>query len=300
MSVNEEDEMLGDVDRMVRTGVMAAGQIAERGARVSAERDRVALERQRTGRDSHERRFVADRDVARAFHSQVGDPSFWEKASPQRVAQTFAAAYQWRGHDAQAAVALEKFKEGMLEHRGVDVDHVLAGGLKFVGPLRENDPLAEVRQDPARRDFAEYVLGRFVAGAGTEQGGRREPEADAEKEQQATGERARGDVDDVLANAPADQDRVAAQDAAVNRDRAGAGSSGEAERSGNDALDVADARAPAPDLTGSAEIRQTVEETAQNFPTSTAEAMRSSHPAARARVVRGVSRTSGRSQDLGR
>lgn len=311
MSVNEEDEMMGDVDRIVRTGVMAAGQIAERRARMGGERDRFAFDRQRAAVADYERRFVADRDVARAYHRQVADPSFWEKASPQRVAQTFAAAYQWREHDGEAAVALARFKEGMAEHHGVDVDRVLAGELKVEGPLRENDPLAEVRHDPARRDYAEYVLGRFTQGAA----GAETDDAVAAAEK-STGRDARRDVDEVAQNASADQDRVAGEDAAARgRTRRGAGATTEPkiDRFDYEPLPpVGDdwpteppsvpATSEQPEVTAAAAPvpgQRARDEAAQNFPTSAAQSLRASHPAARARVVRGPVSESDRSRDLG-
>jgi hypothetical protein len=316
MSVNEEDEMLGDVDRMVRTGVMAAGMLAERGARIHSERERVALDRARAAAADYERRFVADRDVARAYHQQVTDPAFWEKASPERVAQTFAAAYQWRDHDGQAAVALMKLKEGMAEHHGINVDAVLARDhdMNTIGPLQDQG-LAELRTDPAKREFAEQVLGRFVQGrdtntaAGTDnddgptRGVAADPEADTriEATQQERSKRdPRRDVDEVAENAPADQDRLTAEDAAAQRGRQPAAAPAPA------AADREPDPQPGTNRTGretvavSAEAQQARDDSAQNFPASAAESLREGHPAARARVVRGASQGADRSRDLGR
>jgi hypothetical protein len=297
-STTEEDEMVADVDRFVRAAVTAGAQVAERAARMRAERDRNAAAAARQGAHDAETRFTADRDVARSVHRQVADPTFWEKATPERIGLAFAAATEWAPHDPQAAASVEAVKDGLREHHGLDVDRLLRNGAQHLAPDEQ--------------ELASRVMGRYL-------------------EKHLTEVNLRRTVDDILDNLPADADRTAADDERerdtrepapapapavdvdvdVERDLAPASES--AAHADQPEVDNGPVPSPtavpvtedytvyrtgeSPDATPAAEAARL--DSAVNFPTSTADALRAGGRSARARVVRGPS-TPERTRDLGR
>lgn len=291
-STTEEDEMVADVDRFVRAAITAGAQVAERAERMRAERDRNAAAAARQENYDYQARFTAERDFARTVHRQVADPAFWEKATPERIGLTFAAATEWAPHDPQATASLEAVKQGLVEHYGVDVDEVLRDGVQH---------LATDEQELASR-----VMGRYL-----------------EKHLAETG--LRRTVDDVLENLPADADRAAAdarrditapapapvvdvddereltvgtEDTAPDAGASPEAGDAPAAPSTPVTTDYTIYRSgESPDATPAAEAARL--EAGLNFPTSAADALRTSGRAARARVVRTPS-TPERTRDLGR
>jgi hypothetical protein len=315
----EGDEIAGEADRLIRAAVMAGSQLAERLARARADRDRqIAGATQEANRQS-ELQYGTHRDIARTVHKQAADPAFWEKAGPDRIGLTFAAAYEWREHDPHAAASLAVLKVGLADHYGIDVDKTLAGTMehldagqldvarKVMGPYMTMEADSMTRSGLERRNrdeaLAHALSDRSHAGADDVSAANERSDAASlrtsalDQEQQGgigAGDGARQEAGEreLVAEAyerygAADRDHAGYDQAAVElAERRGASTPYAAYRVG-DSLNATPHQEA---------VRIAVGESS---PTSARDAM-THGSAARARVVRGATRAPGTSQELGR
>lgn len=315
----EGDEIAGEVDRLVRAAVMAGSQLAERLARASAERDRQMAGATQEATRQNELQHATHRDIARTVHKQAADPAFWEKAGPERIGLTFAAAYEWKDHDPHAAASLAVLKAGLNDHYGIDVDKTLAGTMehldagqldvarRVMGPYMAMEADSMTRSGIERRNRDEALahgLGDLVhAGAD-------DVSAANERSDAANMRAAAVDLDQQNGTGAGDGARQEAGDrdlVAEAYDRYGAA---DRDHAGHDqaAVELATSRGAStpyvayrlgdsPDATPRQEAVRIA--SGENCPTSARNSL-THGPAARARVVRGANRQAGKNQDLGR
>jgi hypothetical protein len=317
----EGDEIAGEVDRVVRAAVMAGSQLAERLARARAERDRQLVGATHEAARQHELQRTTHRDIARTLHRQAADPRFWEKAGPERIGLTFAAAYEWREHDPHAAASLAVLGTGLKDHYGIDVTKTLAGTMEHL--------------DAQQVEVVRQVMGPYMtmpADAMTVSGIERRNRDEALAH--ALADKARASADDVSAANERSDAAVLRGDAAnleqqsgpgagvgagarqeaselelvaevydrygaAERDHAGhdQGAAEAATRAGGPGVFVVYRAGDSPDATAHQEAVRI--DAGKIFPTSAREAMNHG-PAARARLVRGAGQVPGTSQELGR
>ena len=316
--MSEGDEMAGEFDRLVRAGVMAGSQVGERLARVRAERDRQAADATREAQRQHQVESDTHRDIARTVHQQAADPRFWEKAGPERIGLTFAAAYEWRDHDPHAAASLAVLGAGLKDHYGIDVEKTLSGTMEHLdvkqlevvrqvmGPYMTMPADAMTVSGIHRRNGEEELAHALAdqshsraddATATTERSEASMDRDDAARlEEQGTGRgtQARQDASehDLIAEAY-DRYGAAARDHAAH-------DQGAAEAVTRRAAAEPYARYRVGDSPDATPLQEEVRiESGQIFPTSARDSMSHGH-AARVRVVRDVRQAPGKSQELGR
>lgn len=106
----------------LRVLLTAAGQMGERLARAREEALRRAqADSEREAREVRSR-YDAEHRVARAELGNVHRPGWWDQASADQIAATYAAARAWAHDDPEAVRAEQQLRQEVRARYGVDLD----------------------------------------------------------------------------------------------------------------------------------------------------------------------------------
>ena len=114
------DEIGAELDRMVRSSVMAASQLGESIAR------RVTNQRQGAAAAAREQ-FLTARDTARMAYLPLTQDRAASRATPAQLHQGWTVAQQWAIRDPQAAAAAANIADRFVDRFGVAPDQVRPG-----------------------------------------------------------------------------------------------------------------------------------------------------------------------------
>ena len=119
MSTTSEDEIGQDVDRLIRSALMAAGQIREHAAR-NLQSNAWAQQQQMASAVAEHKEHTA------LVYDRVRREEFWQQASSEQVADltTFTSAIA--PHDARGREAHDVMREHLRSRYGVDLDAIAA------------------------------------------------------------------------------------------------------------------------------------------------------------------------------
>ncbi|WP_340289768.1 hypothetical protein [Aquipuribacter hungaricus] len=147
MSESAEDEIGQDVDRLVRSALMAAGQIREHAARHS-QTGAWALQQQQSA-------AVAEhRETTRLVYDRVRREEFWNQATPAQVADLVTFTTAVAPHDALGREAHDVIREQLHARHGIDLATITAA---HDDPADRRNALMHALDDraAARREDAE-------------------------------------------------------------------------------------------------------------------------------------------------
>lgn len=147
------DEVMQDLDRMLRVGLTTAGQLGEQLRRRTADADRrardAALDEQRAAAD----RVRALRDEARSHYAKVGWADWQDQATLADWATAYQVARQMRDHDPVAAAAHDRIEVEVRRRYNVDIREALQLHLQQVAEDQriqaEHERDLSVDQQPA-------------------------------------------------------------------------------------------------------------------------------------------------------
>ena len=127
-----DDEIGGELDRVLRVALTASGQLAERIARSQADADRnrhaATLDAQRDA----ERQLARQVEAGRAVYGAVREPQLWEQPNAQRrLGEALVAAEALRDVDPVATPAAQYIRAEARRRQGVDSDAWLAAGVQM-------------------------------------------------------------------------------------------------------------------------------------------------------------------------
>ncbi|MBO1751319.1 hypothetical protein J4G33_05835 [Actinotalea sp. BY-33] len=112
---SSEDEVGQDVDRLVRSALMAAGQIGEQASR-HGQTNAWAQQQQMTA-------AVAEhREHTQLVYDRVRREDFWQQASPQQIADLTTFTTAIAPHDARGREAHNVIREQLGSRFGVNLD----------------------------------------------------------------------------------------------------------------------------------------------------------------------------------
>lgn len=119
------DEVMQDLDRMLRVGLTTAGQLGEQLRRRAADADRrardAALDEQRAATEQ----VRALRDEARSHYAKVGWADWQDHATLADWATAYQVARQMREHDPVAAAAHDRIEVEVRRRYNVDIREAL-------------------------------------------------------------------------------------------------------------------------------------------------------------------------------
>lgn len=106
----------------LRVLLTAGGQMGERLARAREEAlRRVQADSEREAREVRSR-YDAEHRAARAEMGNVHRPGWWDQASAEQIAATYAAARAWAPDDPEAVRAEQQLRQEVRSRYGVDLD----------------------------------------------------------------------------------------------------------------------------------------------------------------------------------
>lgn len=210
-----DDEIGGELDRVLRVALTASGQLAERIARSRADADRnrhaATLDAQRDA----ERQLARQVEAGRLVYGGVRDPQLWEQANAQqRLGEALVAAEALRDVDPVARPAGQYIRAEARRRYGPDSDAWLAAGVQAhmddandhadrgsayqeaTRWLAEHDPAAyeahlrdyDAIEDRTYKPYAQAALVQQVDERKKEVGDAPKPEAATHIEQQTAAE----------------------------------------------------------------------------------------------------------------
>lgn len=115
-------------DQSLRSAITVASRVGEPLARQreQRQRDRAAAEQQQAR--ELEARYEAERAAARARMRLTEQPQWWDKATPEAIAENYAVAVAWKDDDDVARTAAERIRQEAKPRYGIDVDSVAPAG----------------------------------------------------------------------------------------------------------------------------------------------------------------------------
>ncbi len=126
MTVTEPDGLEEAAERMLRTALMAAAQLAEHLAQARQRDQQHARQLSEAQLRDIQRREHADRAAARAELTVVRDSRWWDTATADDITRAYTTAHQWAGTDPAAAAAEQRIRTEVHDRYRVDLP--AAGG----------------------------------------------------------------------------------------------------------------------------------------------------------------------------
>lgn len=124
--VDESDGIEEAIEGQTRLLVTAAAQAGDRLARMRED----ALRRAQTTSEREARelqsRFTAEQRTVRADLASVQRADWWEKATPERIAQAYESAVAWRKDEPEAARAEQRIVDELRTRHGITPDELRA------------------------------------------------------------------------------------------------------------------------------------------------------------------------------
>lgn len=159
-------------DQSLRSAITVASRVGEQLARQREQRlrDRAAAEQQQAR--ELEARYEAERAAARARLRLTEQPQWWDKATPEAIAENYAVAVAWKDDDEVARTAAERIRQEAAARYGIDVDAVTPAGTIAEQEAKEERLRQELDTQKARA-LRDQGLGELAA-AERETGAQRE------------------------------------------------------------------------------------------------------------------------------
>ncbi|SDB93278.1 hypothetical protein GA0111570_109131 [Raineyella antarctica] len=157
------EEIDQELDRILRTGITVAGQVAERVARIRANTDRLQVEREATTRKALEQATREEIGAARRVYGGVHEPTWFngkEADVQRRFGAALVTAHAMAGVDPVARVAQEHLvREARARYADADgwMQAAVLGYTEAMAELRDRDG------EQARADRAENAADALVA-----------------------------------------------------------------------------------------------------------------------------------------
>lgn len=115
------DEMTGDIDRVVRTALTMASQLAEQVARQREGRLREQARLEQESLRELEAAHRAQQEAARLVYGPLTDPRVFRDASAATIQAGWEAAAAWADRDPRAAAAVDAIRWNINERFGTEV-----------------------------------------------------------------------------------------------------------------------------------------------------------------------------------
>lgn len=119
MSSTTPDGVDEAVTRDMQMMLMAATQLGEKLAQRGAERRQQVAQAERGQQKELQARWEAHRAAARQQLSDVTGDQFWERNSPDEIAQRYVLAQQWAEHDEVAYRAVGSIEDQLQQRHGL-------------------------------------------------------------------------------------------------------------------------------------------------------------------------------------
>jgi hypothetical protein len=118
------NEVEGELDGVMRTLVAAAGRMGESVARMREDRARQAEAQSVQRARETAAQYEQERAMARAQVQPTREPSWWDRASAEAVAQAYETTSAWKDHDPDLAQAHARMGDELRERYGIDVNDI--------------------------------------------------------------------------------------------------------------------------------------------------------------------------------
>lgn len=149
-----DDELGGELDRVLRVALTASGQLAERVARSRADEERTRHTATLDAQRQAEREIARQVEAGRAVYGGVRDPQLWEQPNAQRLlGEALVVAQALREVDLLAGPAVRHVKAESRRRYGPDSDAWLAAGVQsYLDDIQEEARVGEASAEPQGRE----------------------------------------------------------------------------------------------------------------------------------------------------
>ena len=180
--VDESDGIEEAVEGQMRLLVTAAARAGDRLARMREDALRRAqATSEREARELHSR-LAAEQRAVRADLAGVQRADWWEKATPQRIAQAYESAVAWRDEEPEAARAEQRIIDELRTRHGINPDELRSQVAAADAQRAQQQSQAEKRD----RAEASALMAEATAEEDRAQSSREDrPDVAAEHEQRA-------------------------------------------------------------------------------------------------------------------
>jgi hypothetical protein len=121
--VDPTTETHAQIANLIRTLVTAAAGVAEKRAQRREAEQREAARQSDIARHAFEERIRAEREIAYLIYRNVERDRWWERATPNDIANIIEVAGTWATTDPRAQAALNRIKEELHHRYGIDLQH---------------------------------------------------------------------------------------------------------------------------------------------------------------------------------
>lgn len=134
-----DDEIGGELDRVLRVALTASGQFAERLARSRADADRTRHAATADAQREAERQLARQIEAGRAVYGAVREPQLWEQPNAQRrLGEALVAAEALQDADPVATPAAQYIRTEARRRQGPDSDGWLAEAVQsYIDDMNE-------------------------------------------------------------------------------------------------------------------------------------------------------------------
>lgn len=119
----ESDGIEEAMEGQLRILVTAASQVGQMMTRLREEALRRAREHSIQEHRELQSRLDAERAAARAELSNVHQPDWWDRATPEQIGHSYQVARGWAGEDQEAARAEMRMRAELQSRYAIDVDN---------------------------------------------------------------------------------------------------------------------------------------------------------------------------------
>lgn len=154
----ESDGIEEAMEGQLRILVTAASQVGQMMTRLREEALRRAREHSIQEHRELQSRLDAERAAARAELSNVHQPDWWDRATPEQIGHSYQVARGWAGEDQEAARAEQRMRDELQSRYAIDVNNT------GVDPSSVQQ-LVRLQLERAERDLANAAEERNRAAA---------------------------------------------------------------------------------------------------------------------------------------
>ena len=127
--MHEQDGMHDAIAEILRTAIAVASHVGERAARERAERLREATRESQESVRTIREQIDRERGIARSALAPTARADWWERATPQQIADAWGTAVAWREADPQIATAATRIRSEVIgRFDGLDPEQFVADG----------------------------------------------------------------------------------------------------------------------------------------------------------------------------
>lgn len=169
--VDESDGIEEAIEGQTRLLITAAAQAGERLARAREDALRRATAKSEREARELQSRFAAEQRSVRAHLEGVQRPEWWDRATPESIAQAYESAVAWRHEEPEAARAEQRITDELRERHGITPDQLRAQVAAARGEqaparyvLTEGHDKAKTAREISRDDALEVIDGMSRAG----------------------------------------------------------------------------------------------------------------------------------------